>query len=182
MAERGFAALTIEGVAARARVGKPTIYRRWGSKAELVRAAVSRVGVEGLSPPDTGSLRGDVLAFAQARRASARATRANVFIPRLVAEVSADPELRPFFEAAFVEPPRRLFATFLRRGIERGELRADLDVDTAVDLLLGPIVYRLLTSGGDLSVLDELPERLVQTALQGLAASSGTRKRRASSA
>jgi AcrR family transcriptional regulator len=173
LAERGLAALTIEGVAARAGVGKATVYRRWASKPALVREAITRIGTGDMPLPDTGSVRGDVIAMMRGRRESASATRAGFFIPRLVAEAAADPELGPLLDEVLVQPGRRIMRLILERGIERGELRRGLDLESAVDLLVGAIVYRLLYSGGDLSLLDELPGRHFDTALAGLAPGSG---------
>jgi AcrR family transcriptional regulator len=170
LAERGLAALTIEGVAARAGVGKATVYRRWTSKTELVREALGRIGTESMALPDTGSVRGDVIAMMRGRRETASATRAGFFIPRLVAEAAGDPELGPVLDEVLVQPGRRVLRAILERGSERGELRSDLDVESAVDLLLGAMVYRLLYSGGDLSLLEHLPERHLAVALAGLAA------------
>jgi AcrR family transcriptional regulator len=172
LAERGLSALTIEGVAARAGVGKATVYRRWASKTELVREAVGRIGVQSMQVPDTGSVRGDVVAMMRGRRKTASATGAGFFIPRLVAEAANDPELRSLFDEVLVQPGQRVMARILERGIERGELRSDLDLESAVDLLVGAMSYRLLYSGGDLSLLEHLPERHLATALAGLAAQS----------
>ena len=149
---------------------KPEIYRRWATKSELVREAVTRIGTQDMALPDTGSVRGDVLAMMRGRRESASATRAGFFIPRLVGEAAGDAELGPLLDEVLVQPGRRVMRAILRRGIERGELRSDLDVESAVDLLIGGIVYRLLYSGGDLSLLEQLPERHLAAALAGLAA------------
>jgi AcrR family transcriptional regulator len=170
LAERGLTALTIEGVAARAGVGKATVYRRWASKNDLVRAAITRIGTQDMRLPDTGSVRGDVVAMMRGRRESASATRAGFFIPRLVGEAAGDPELGPLLDEVLVQPGRRVMRAILERGVERGELRSDLDLESAVDLLVGAIVYRLLYSGGDLSLLEQLPERHLAAALAGLAA------------
>jgi AcrR family transcriptional regulator len=170
LAERGLSALTIEGVATRAGVGKATVYRRWASKTELVREAVGRIGVQNMQLPDTGSVRGDVVAMMRGRRETASATGAGFFIPRLVAEAANDPELRALFDEVLVQPGQRVMGRILERGIERGELRSDLDLESAVDLLVGAMSYRLLYSGGDLSLLEHLPERHLATALAGLAA------------
>jgi AcrR family transcriptional regulator len=172
LAERGLVALTMEGVAARAGVGKATVYRRWTSKSALVQEAITRIGTGDLPLPDTGSVRGDVVAMMSARRESASATRAGFFIPRLAAEAAGDPELGPLLDEVLVQPGRRIMRLILERGIERGELRPGLDLESAIDLLVGAIVYRLLYSGGDLSLLDELPGRHVDTALAGLAPGS----------
>jgi AcrR family transcriptional regulator len=174
LAERGLTALTIEGVAARAGVGKATVYRRWTSKTDLVRAAIARIGTQDMRLPDTGSVRGDVLAMMRGRRESAGASRAGFFIPRLVGEAAGDPQLGPLLDEVLVQPGRRVMRAILERGIERGELRSDLDIESAVDLLIGAIVYRLLYSGGDISLLEQLPERHLAVALAGLAADPGS--------
>jgi hypothetical protein len=93
-------------------------------------------------------------------------------VPRLLAEAAGDREMHAIFYENLVAPRRAVMAEVLRRGVARGELRADLDVELAIDLLTGPWVYRLLISGGDdteaISRLD--PSGLLDLILGGIAA------------
>jgi AcrR family transcriptional regulator len=166
VAADGLHALSMEAIAARAGVGKATIYRRWKTKEDLVAEALRSVA---RTPeiPDTGSVRGDLAAAAQAAvgRLSTDAFRV---LPKLLAEGGDDPALRAAVDEALLAPRREGFATILRRGIERGELREDLDVDLVTDILLGPIITKLMTSGGAPKNFASLPVRVYDTLEAGI--------------
>jgi AcrR family transcriptional regulator len=164
--EHGYRGLTMEQVRARAGVGKATLYRRYGSKEELVADAVRHLNQE-IPVPDTGSVRGDLLAVASAVLAAADRVGVATFVPRMLADVAGDPEMHAIFYENLVAPRRAMMAEVLRRGLERGALREDLDVELAVDLFAGPWVYRLLISGGALPEIG--PEGLVDLVLGGIA-------------
>jgi AcrR family transcriptional regulator len=169
--EGGFRGLSMEAIAARAGVGKATIYRRWKSKEALFAEAIASIA---LTPqvPDTGSARGDVEAATGAAvdRMTPEAFRV---LPRLMADAADDPELLEALHQALVRPRRAMIAAIVRRGIERGELRADLDVDLVGDMLIGPLIARVLMSGGDPRGLDGLPMRVWETLEAGIGARPG---------
>ena len=164
--DTGYRGLTMEQVRARAGVGKATLYRRYGSKQELVAAAVRHLNQE-IPVPDTGTVRGDILAVAGSVLAAAARVGAATLMPRMLAESAGDPEMHKIFYENLVAPRRAVMAAVLRRGVERGELRPDLDVELALDLITGPWVYRLLISGGKLPEVG--PEGLVDLVLSGIA-------------
>ena len=165
--EGGLAGMTMEKVAARAGAGKATIYRRWDTKQALMADALRSVAAD-LQTPDTGSLRDDFLDLtAQALGANARG--ALRLMPRLMSEAAEDPELFAVCRAVLVDPRRAQLRAILRRGVERGELRADADLDLAIDGLIGPIVYRVLISGGDPAALRGFPARVFDQVVAGLA-------------
>jgi len=168
LVEGGFRGLSMDGVAARAGVGKATIYRRWRSKTELVGEAIKLLS-EGVELPDTGSLRGDFLEIA---RFAMRATNLpeSTLVPRLLAEATGDPALHEIFFRELVVPRRNALKMFLERAQARGELRTDLDLDLAVDLLIGPIVYRLLIAALGGRIPRNYVERSFDAAMTGLAA------------
>src|SRR4051812_1806228 len=144
--EDGYQALTIDGVAARAQVGRPTIYRRWPSKAALVVAALARS--TGLAPaPDTGSLRGDLLAVQRHQVALMNSEGFRRITPGLMADLTTDPELSHSYLVEYISPRRQSVWDALDRGIDRGELRADVDRAFISDLLTGPLFYRALGRG-----------------------------------
>jgi AcrR family transcriptional regulator len=147
--EIGYRALTIEAVAARAGVGKTTIYRRWPSKLELVIEAVGEVRPP-LPTEDTGSLQGDFLAFQRGQISRVAAGPLPRIAPRLLAESVSDRELHEAVQRVLIEPIRTAIGEVLQRGIDRGELRADLDLELATDVIHGTVVYRILRSQGDL--------------------------------
>ena len=157
----GYRALTMERVRERAGVGKATLYRRYASKEDLVQAAIVHLnqGIE--VPADTGTLRSDFVAVTRALLAGAEATGALTFMPRMLAEVVHDHELRRIFYGALVQPRRDALETILRRAVDRGEIRDDLDLDLAIDLIAGPMVYRILITGGELERLAERPLRVL---------------------
>jgi AcrR family transcriptional regulator len=172
LVEGGYRGLTMEQVRTRAGVGKATLYRRYGSKQELVAEAVRHLN-QPIPPPDTGSVRKDILAIARSVFEGAARVGGATFIPRVLAEAAGDPEMHAIFYANLVAPRRAIMAGVLRNAIDRGELRADLDVELAIDVLTGPWIYRLLISGGDASaVFAADPERMVDLVLPGMLARS----------
>ena len=177
-AESGLRGSTIEGIAARAGVGKATIYRRWKTKEELFTEALRTIAFE-LPDPDTGSVRGDVMAIV-AMNVERWTPAAALMMPRLMVESAGDPELFEVMRQVLVDPRRRLLRTVLRRGIERGELRDDIDLDIVTDMLFGPMVYEILITGADLERVATLPEPVLDTIMRGVAAASPARARRRS--
>jgi AcrR family transcriptional regulator len=169
--EGGLRGLSMEAIAARAGVGKATIYRRWKSKEALFIEAIGSIA---LNPevPDTGSARGDFEA-ASGAAVERMAPEAFRVLPRLMADAADDPELLEALHAALVRPRRAAIATILRRGIERGQLRADLDVELVSEMLIGPLIARVLLSGGDPRALDGLPMRVFETLLRGIGTGRG---------
>jgi AcrR family transcriptional regulator len=166
--EDGYRGLTMEQVRARAGVGKATLYRRHGSKQELVAEAIRHLN-QPIPLPDTGSVRDDILAVARSVQAGAERVGFANFVPRVLAESAGDPEMHAIFLENLVVPRRAVMAEVLRRGVDRGELRADLDLELAMDVITGPWVYRLLISGGDTSIYRFDPTRLFDLILSGLA-------------
>jgi AcrR family transcriptional regulator len=163
----GYRALTMEKVRERSGVGKATLYRRHGSKEELVRAVVEHLH-QGLPvPEDTGSLQGDFAAVAQSAL-KATSSRYATSMPRLLAEVAHIPELQEIFYEALVRPRRDTLEAILIRAIERGEIRADTDVELAIDVLAGPVIYKLIITGGDIEQVATMPARVLELAMNGL--------------
>jgi AcrR family transcriptional regulator len=167
LAQDGYRALTMEAVRERAGVGKATLYRRYGSKDELVRAAITHLNYDLPLPDDTGSLEGDFAATAASALAGAEAVGGLSIMPRLLAEVVDDPDLHRIFSARLVEPRRRIMRELVRRAQLRGEVRADLDLDLAVDLMVGPMIYRVIISGGDPAKIGD-PREVLRAAMHGL--------------
>ncbi|GAA2701964.1 TetR/AcrR family transcriptional regulator [Micromonospora olivasterospora] len=159
--------LTIEAIAARAGVGKNTIYRRWPGKNALLIDALRRL--KGIVPQPAGhSVRDDLvlLVGAVGHHIDPRAAK---IMPYLVPEANRSPEQYQLYQN-IIEPRRTLMREVLRRGMRSGELRADLDVEVAMALLTGPmLIQRLLRWHPD---LDEglLPERIVDGVLEGIRA------------
>jgi AcrR family transcriptional regulator len=165
--EDGLRATTIEGIATRAGVGKATIYRRWKTKEELFIEALRTIAFP-LPDPDTGSLRGDVEAIIAFNLEHAT-RKAALLMPRLMVEAADDPELFTVMQDVLVEPRRAVLRTILRRGVERGEVRADVDPETAIDLLIGPFIYAVLVTGADLQEVARRVQPVLNVALASLA-------------
>jgi len=152
----GVAGTTIEGVAADAGVGKTTIYRRWPTKTDLILAAISDLVPPG-DPPDTGSMAGDMAALAETQKRRLAGSGLTGIVPRVLAESMSDPKLHHDFVDRVVNPFRELLRLFIERGIERGELRPDLEVEPLVDLLHSIPIYKMLMSRGDPASLEQVP-------------------------
>src|SRR5215218_6021313 len=136
LAETGFDGMTIDMVAARAKAGKATLYRRWPSKAELVLDAVACMKAADIVPetlPDTGSLRGDLIALIKPHSIEEGAKKLQV-MAGLVSMLSQSPELADAANAAIVEPRAALNRLLLHRAIDRGEISPECDVDTLASI------------------------------------------------
>lgn len=164
LAERGIEGLSMEGIAARARVGKATVYRRWDRKEAVVAAAVASL-VEQIEIPDTGSVEQDLLMLERDAVRLYRG-RAGRLVPGVIALLARDEGFARSFREGFLEERRRALRSVLERAVARGELGRDADLELALDFLGGPLFYRLLVTGG---VLDEgLVRGVVGVLLHGL--------------
>jgi AcrR family transcriptional regulator len=163
-----FDALSIEAVAARAGVGKATIYRRWSNKEALLYDAVRTVKGEPAVLPG-GSIRDDLIALLKPV-GRAENTRAGKIMPCLMAELQRSPELNNILQR-IMEPRRELARQVLRRGIDEGVLRPDIDMEIVIALLTGPLIaYRVLHWNPQLR-REGLEERLVDTLWPAITAS-----------
>jgi AcrR family transcriptional regulator len=167
IAELGVYEFRTEDVAARAGVGKGAIYRRYRSKDELVTAAVAVLVNEEIAVPDTGSTRADLLILLREAVALYRGSLAGRLMPKLVGAMAQKPDLARAVRDGFLAGRRRALGEVLRRGVERGDLRAGLDVELALDVLGGPLFYRLLVTGGPLD--EQLAEGVADLILRGFA-------------
>jgi AcrR family transcriptional regulator len=144
LAERGLGGMSIEEVASRAGVGKATIYRRWASRGALALDAFL-VEFRSQQPlPQTGSLRGDLLAALRAWIRSVTRTSVGPTLASLIAEAQRDPELAAAWRERVVERLRSQHRIMLDRAVERGEIPADTDYEVVLDLLFGAAYHRLL--------------------------------------
>jgi AcrR family transcriptional regulator len=166
--DEGFRGLSVEGVRQRAGVGKATIYRRFPSKADLVRAAIASLNPDLPEPPDTGTLRGDVETVFRLTYEMAVDGKTATFGPRLLAESADDAEFHALFREALIEPRRAGLRIVLARARERGELRDDVDSEVVIDMLAGPVIYRILIDGGRLDRVPELMQALLDGVLYGI--------------
>jgi AcrR family transcriptional regulator len=142
LAAEGFAGVTVEGVAARACVGRATIYRHWSSRADLVIAAVRSLHL-GVAPPDTGRIRDDLVAQVTALAQNLAGSRLGTILPALIEGGRRDTEMAALY-AALVDERRASFTPMVQRAVTRGELPRGVDGDLLLDLVVGPVFYRHL--------------------------------------
>ena len=137
-------------MAARAGVGKATIYRRYPCKVDLVMAAARCFDPRTTElPPDTGSTRGDLRALVDGLIEMLTTTPIGRALPMMVAGAARVPELADA-HADIVAEKRARSAIVVRRGIDRGDLRADVDLELVIDSYVGPIFYRFLITDAPL--------------------------------
>jgi AcrR family transcriptional regulator len=165
-AEDGVDGLCIERVAARAGVGKATIYRRWAGKEDLLLDALAALRVP-LPEPAGKSVRSDLIALLEAMcDESADPRRARQFA-LLHGEGAKYPRLMARYTETVVEPRREVVRSVLRRGIGTGELREQIDVEAALFMLSGAVLIRSRFGPGQIE--DGYAQRVVDQLLRGLA-------------
>ncbi|WBB95104.1 MULTISPECIES: TetR/AcrR family transcriptional regulator [unclassified Solwaraspora] len=143
LAAVGYGRMSIEAVARRAGVGKTAVYRRWGSKLEMVIGIVSEVAVGVTAVPDSGSLRGDLELVLTIAARALRHPLAGQIVPDLLAEAARNPAIAQTLQAALRDNQRGIGTLVTNRAVRRGELPADTDPDFVVDLMVGPLYWRL---------------------------------------
>jgi AcrR family transcriptional regulator len=172
LAERGLGAMSIEEIAARAGVGKATIYRRWPSKGLLALDAFVASFAAQQPLPDTGTLRGDLTAALRAWVRAVTVTPMGSVLAGLIGEAQHDPSLRAAWRDRVLEPLRRRHRIMLDRAVDRGEISASVDQEVVLDLFFGAAQHRLLL--GHLPLDDTFVVDVVDVILDGiLAGSSG---------
>lgn len=159
--ELGFSDLSIEGVAARAGVGKATIYRWWANKAVLVADAFMSSAIRETRFQDTGSIREDLRAQVQRLASIFRGPRGRI-LRSLIGGGQSDPELLEAFRNRWLLPRRAEGYIILQHAIRRGQLPSNLDPDMFLDALYGPLYFRMLVAHGPVSArfVDDLCEIL----------------------
>jgi AcrR family transcriptional regulator len=167
LAEEGdVGSLTVEAVAARSGVAKTTIYRRWRDKWELALDAVMIDMLPGFAEPvDVGDTRKELVTFVDAARKNLSTVPSAPAMQGLASQIATDPELGRVYREQVVEPRREQLRPVIQRGIARGDLRPDTDVRLVHELMVGPLFYRLLFSGGPID--RKLSTRLADAILDG---------------
>lgn len=165
--ETGFAAVTVEKIAERAQVSKATIYKWWPNKAAVVMDGYLYAANARLPIPDTGSAREDILIHA-GTLAQFLSSREGKVITELIGEGQSDAALAEAYRSRYFGPRRQEAWKLFERGIAKGELKKDLDIGSCIDLVYGPIFYRLLLTGDELG--ESSVRALVVLALEGIEA------------
>jgi AcrR family transcriptional regulator len=169
LGENGFSDLSIEGVAAHADVGKATVYRWWPNKAALITDAFASSTGRKLHFPDTGSVYTDMNQQMRQLIKIFRSRRGRI-VSAILAAGQSDKDVIRAFRERFMKPRRQEAYATLQRGIQRGELREDVDMDLLLDSLYGPIYMRFLIRHRKLT--PDFVDRLCKLVL------GGTRPRR----
>jgi AcrR family transcriptional regulator len=163
----GYTKLRLEHVAARAGVGKATIYRRWATKEALALELVMELASPHIAIPDTGDTRAELLAATMNALRAITETSFGPVIRALLSQIAINPALGDPFRASVVQRRRDEVGRVVERGIARGDLRPDAAVDLATELLVGPVYFRLMF-GGQLDA--GFARRIVDAVLLGYAA------------
>ena len=164
LAERGYVGATIGAVASRARAGTKTIYRRYANRAEMLIAAIES-GL-GLRPVEnTGNTVADLSSMLRVLVQSMLRGPGLKLLSAAVVEESGHPELLAAYRRQGVWPRRRVLRAVLERGVRRGELRDDVDLDIIVDLLWGAVFARYMSGAGD---EDEFIGGVLDVVLRGI--------------
>jgi AcrR family transcriptional regulator len=171
--ERGLGAVSMDAVAARAGVSKATIYRWWPTKETLALDALYTEWANVPSAPDTGSLKGDLLALLRPWVRQATKRPYGRAIAALITEAQTNPAFQREYLERFVEPRRDQARAIFRRAIERGEIPASTKIEVVLDLLYGPVYHRLLHGHAPLN--DRFIRDVIDITLAGIAPAAASR-------
>lgn len=143
LAEVGFEAMSVEGIAARAGVGKTTIYRRYSGKEELVAAAIEQVRAE-VVIPNTGKLWNDMDALIEQSAQITLSPIGRQAVAMIVSSAAGNAQFAKIYWAKYLEPRRAAFAIVIERAKDRKEIQADLDPGLVFDAMSGIMLYALI--------------------------------------
>lgn len=162
----GAEALTIEAVANRAAVSRASVYRRYANRVDLMEAAFYAVSAQKPPPPDTGSARGDLMELILRLREILLESDSGAMLPAMLGAARENAEVREALER-FTSARRSPTIEVIRRGVERGEIAADVDPELLADTLVGAVIYRIFMRNGVID--DGVAESLVDMVLEGAA-------------
>jgi AcrR family transcriptional regulator len=166
LTEEGFTRLRLEHVAARAGVGKNTIYRRWPSKEDLTLELLLELARPHLAIADVGNTRAELLAAVENPIRAITESPFGPVIRAMMSQIAGNPAIGDPFRSAVVAARRAEIGRVIERGVARGDLRPDADASVATELLAGPVYFRLVFGG---SLDHDLAVRVVDSVLNGFA-------------
>ncbi|MCS7483161.1 TetR/AcrR family transcriptional regulator [Umezawaea endophytica] len=172
LGEVGYRNLTVEALATRARTTKPAIRRRWPSLKHVIVDAMATDNST-MAEPDTGCTHCDLVILVEELRRSMDDVTLGKILPALVMDLADDADLKRRFLTTAWQPRRERTNRILERGIARGELRPDLDLELAQDLLAATVVYRFLFAHAPLG--PDVSEQIVEYSLGGIAGDAEVR-------
>ena len=168
LAEEGFEGMSVEGIAARAGVGKTTIYRRWATKEDVIIDAVRGIHAE-VPVIDTGNLRDDLLTLAKGTQREGPRSAIERLLPRALSVAQTNPAVFEVYRERLIAPRLKVIRQLIERAIERGEVRADLDPQLVVDMFTGALFFRMLITSHVAPPPPDFAEQLVNTLWHGIA-------------
>jgi AcrR family transcriptional regulator len=174
LADVGYGRLSIEAVARRAGVGKTAIYRRWSNKLEMVLEIVSDVAGRAVPLPDTGSFAGDLQLLMMIVSKALQHRIASQIIPDLMAEASRNPQIAGTLQRALRTHQTSVGDKLVGQAVARGELPPEADPELAVDLILGPLYWRLAVAR--IPISDAYLEKLTGAVLAALRGTDGEKQ------
>ncbi|WP_280449850.1 TetR-like C-terminal domain-containing protein [Nocardia brasiliensis] len=163
--EGGYAAATIDAIAARAGMSKVTLYNHWPSRTAIIANSFGLMMIDALPIPDTGSFTQDLTIYLKSIVGFYRSDLGSVFA-QLLASCVQDPVASTYFNRYFLDERRTTFAAIWHRAVGRGEVDDSVDVDDMVDIFFGPLVYRLIS--GHTELTEDSVDRLIRAAVGGL--------------
>ena len=168
--ERGYHAMSMESIAARAGVSKVSLYRRWSGKPDIM-GDVFRLMSELTPAPDQGSFEADIRALLEQYIGSNAASDAGKLLLRTMGEISGDAELLALYRKHLLEPRMDQLRGLVTKARDRGELLPDLAIDVACAIIAGPLFlyYLTLLAQADLALPADLVEHLTRSILRGVA-------------
>nr|WP_241845331.1 TetR/AcrR family transcriptional regulator [Streptomyces silvensis] len=158
--------ISVERIARTAGVGKATIYRRWSGKEEIFVDVLRGLEEPPATLPGT-SMRDDLVVLVERIRRRGLNMRSSALLHNVFAQMKSLPKLWDVYHETVIEPQRRVVRDVLRRGVENGELRADVDLVLANELFVGPMLVRAVLRPND-PLDDDLAARIVDTVLEGM--------------
>lgn len=162
--ELGFKTVTVDGIAEKAGVSKATIYKWWPNKAAVVLDGFFEATANLLPIPDTGDVKEDLLIQVNNLTSFFLSSKGKG-ITELIAEGQFDQNIAEEFRKRYIMPRRQITRSILERGINKGQLKKDVDVDLLIDLLYAPTFYRILVSGE--SINKEYIEKVLEHTMKG---------------
>ena len=168
LAASGVDGFHVEAVAARASVGKTTIYRRWANRDALILDALSALDAETQPRCKGESARDDLVSTLEVIRRRHRNSLHAQLLPRVLAAERTHPELMRGYQERIIEHRREHMRGILRRGVASGELRDDLDIELALKALVFPMLYAVMMRTDDAPLPKDFASAMVDLLMEGI--------------
>jgi AcrR family transcriptional regulator len=172
--EKPLREITVEAIARKAGVGKMTIYRWWPSKTYVALDAFKKTINKMIVAPDTGNTERDLAELLRSSMSFYSTATGRIF-GQFLAECQTDPEFAVLFRERFMKPRREATREILNRGVKRGEIDQDLDQERIIDLIFGPMVFRLMAGHGPLNKTEA--DAMISILLRGIGCTPTLTKR-----